>query len=280
MRRILHLSDLHYGRADPELEAPLLDVIARLSPDLVAISGDFTQRARERQFVQAAAFLSRIGAPVLPVPGNHDTPLDNLALRIFRPFSRYRRHICRALEPAMEDEALSIVGVNTVNRFAWQRGKVSRRTLGRVCAGFEDAGDRLRIVVLHHPLEHGPGVGKRLTKGAGRALRALSACGADVVLSGHLHTAWAAPFAAAPGLLFVQAGTGLSTRLREEANTFNLLEIERARVTITTWRARRAPGDAPAFAPLAPVGFAPGPEGWQRLETEAAAPAPAAAGWR
>ena len=59
MRRILHLSDLHFGRTRPDLLDPLVALAADLSPDLVAISGDFTQRARRSQFVEAARFLDR-----------------------------------------------------------------------------------------------------------------------------------------------------------------------------------------------------------------------------
>ncbi|QOL81129.1 metallophosphoesterase family protein [Pseudooceanicola spongiae] len=247
MRRILHLSDLHFGRTSPELEAPLLEVIHRLDPDLVVISGDFTQRARISQYEQAQAFVARIKAPVLGVPGNHDTPLDNLFMRFFKPFSRYKRYINRNLEPGFRDSEISVVGVNTVNRFAWQSGKFAERTVQRVCGSFEDASSRLRVAVLHHPLEHGPEVDKRPMKGGGKALQALENCGVDVVLSGHLHTASTAPFTAAPGLLCVQAGTGLSTRLRGELNTFNMLEVSAERVEVTTWAARWPEGDAPVF---------------------------------
>jgi 3',5'-cyclic AMP phosphodiesterase CpdA len=46
MRTLIHLSDLHFGRVDPRIVTPLLDFIRATSPDLVAISGDLTQRAR------------------------------------------------------------------------------------------------------------------------------------------------------------------------------------------------------------------------------------------
>lgn len=247
MRRILHLSDLHFGRSTPALEAPLLETIHKLEPDLVVISGDFTQRARVSQFAQARDFVARIKAPVLSIPGNHDTPLDNLFMRFFRPFSRYKRYIDRNLEPVFEDEEISVVGVNTVNRFSWQRGKFAERTVQRVCGTFEEAGSRLRIAALHHPLEHGPEVDKRPMKGARRSLQALENCGVDIVLSGHLHTASSAPFQAAPGLLCVQAGTGLSTRLRGELNTFNMLVATQERVVVTTWAARWPSGEAPVY---------------------------------
>ena len=46
MGTIVHLSDLHFGRVDPRLIAPLLRTVERVAPDLVAVSGDLTQRAR------------------------------------------------------------------------------------------------------------------------------------------------------------------------------------------------------------------------------------------
>lgn len=235
--RILHLSDLHFGRDRPELEGPLVHTVNRLAPDLVVVSGDFTQRARVGQFEQAQAFLSKLTPPTLSVPGNHDTPLDNLFLRFLRPFHRYKRHISRQLEPTIETDEAVIAGVNTVNRFSWQRGRLSGHTIRGISRAFEPAGERLRVVVLHHPLEHGPEVEKRLMRGAHKALIALDEAGADVVLSGHLHNTVTRPFAVAPGCLFVQAGTGLSNRLRGERNMFNLLTATRDKIVIDTFAA-------------------------------------------
>ncbi|TMV82862.1 metallophosphoesterase, partial [Thioclava sp. BHET1] len=247
MKRILHLSDLHYGRTDPDLEGPLLQSIADLAPDLVVISGDLTQRARPGQFAQARAFLDRIAQPTLIVPGNHDVPLHNPFARLLRPFAEYRRAIGRNLNPIFRDEALLVVGLNSVNPFSWQRGRLSPRKRARLTRLFDAAGQRLRIAVLHHPLEQPPGLEKAPTRGARRAIAALADCGADVVLSGHLHISATGTFSAAPGLLFLQAGTGLSTRVRGEENTFNLVEASREEIRVTTWRADHGPATPPRF---------------------------------
>lgn len=278
MRRIVHLSDLHFGRADCRLEAPLLAAIGDLAPDLVVVSGDLTQRARHSQFAAARAFLDRLPAPVLSVPGNHDTPLDNLLVRFLAPFGRYRQHIATELEPLHRDAEMIVAGVNSVNRFAWQQGRIGRGRLARLSArlsGPPGAGqtapdDPLRVAVLHHPLEQSPDSHKRLMRGAGETLRALSDCGADLVLSGHLHLAAAHPFRAAPGLLFVQAGTGLSTRLRGgERNTFNQIDAHGPRLEVTTWAAEQVGAEARSlvFAPAARSDWQRGPEGWTALPT-------------
>ncbi len=247
MTRILHLSDLHYGRVDPELEAPLLAQIAELAPDLVVISGDLTQRARRRQFASARAFIDKITQPVLVVPGNHDTPLDNVFLRLFKPFSRYRKAINQVLDPTFEAPGLRVLGINSVNPLAWQSGQIPRRALRRMRRAFTPGAQALQVAVMHHPLEQRPGARKTPMKGADRALQALSETGADLLLSGHLHTAEHGPLRAEPGLLLVQAGTGLSTRLRGEENTFNMIDAKDDAVTITTWQALKPERAAPAF---------------------------------
>ena len=82
MSRLIHLSDLHFGKDRPDLLTPLLESVNAFDPDLVIISGDLTQRAREKEYRAARAFIDRINAPVLSVPGNHDIPLH-------RPFTRF-----------------------------------------------------------------------------------------------------------------------------------------------------------------------------------------------
>lgn len=292
MRRLLHISDLHFGRDRPELVEPLIAQINALAPDLVAISGDFTQRARRAQYAEAAAFLRRLQPPVLAVPGNHDTPIHDPYRRFIRPWSRYRRYISPELEPTWEDAEMAVVGVNTVNRFAWQSGRIGRHTVRRACRAFgpdarERDGGRMHILVLHHPLEQSPESTKAPTRGAEAALAELGACGADIILSGHLHAWRAEPFEAQREVLLVQAGTGLSTRKRGEPNDFNLLTIEgddlqierfaagdRARFdSIGTTRFQRAPSGW-----TQPVGDAPGDEAGESLGNLAAPPRRGAGG--
>src|SRR6185295_9470465 len=57
MRTLVHLSDLHFGRVDPAILAPLLKFIGEIKPDLVAVSGDLTQRARTVEYTAAQEFL-------------------------------------------------------------------------------------------------------------------------------------------------------------------------------------------------------------------------------
>src|SRR5688572_7377593 len=99
MRTIVHLSDLHFGRMDPRVVTPLVSAVEAVAPDLVAVSGDLTQRARRAQFADAQAFLEALRFPRLVVPGNHDVPLYDIATRFLRPLARYRRFVAEDVEP-------------------------------------------------------------------------------------------------------------------------------------------------------------------------------------
>lgn len=247
MTRIVHLSDLHFGCHRTELVEPLLERVNRAGADLVVVTGDLTHRARTAQFRVARQFLSRLDAPVMAVPGNHDLPLFNLPMRLFLPFRRYRRAVDRDLTPIRQAGPLRVLGVNSADPLAVQRGVARPADLSRVAAVTDKGG--MGIVALHHPLEHLPIVTKRLARRARRALDLLEGAGVRVVLSGHLHV-WATDAVlkqtAHPGILQVQAGTALCARPSDRQNEFAVLDIEGPVVSIER---HVAPMSEPRFRP-------------------------------
>ena len=52
-----------------------------------------TQRAREKQYEAAAAFMRRLPGPQLVVPGNHDIPLYDVIRRFFFPLHALREKL-------------------------------------------------------------------------------------------------------------------------------------------------------------------------------------------
>ncbi|WP_095588922.1 metallophosphoesterase family protein [Actibacterium ureilyticum] len=250
MTRIVHLSDLHFGRDRPELYQPLLQAVNGAGADLVVLSGDLTQRARPAQFRAAQGFLAALNAPSLVVPGNHDVPLYNLALRLLTPFRRYRRAISHDLFPVRRLPGVLVIGINTVDPYRWQRGRIRRATLDRVCALAAADPAETVVVVAHHPFEDVPDSGKRLMRGAQRAVDRMAASGVGLVLSGHLHSWRAGHFIESHGgrrMLQIHAGTGLSSRLRAEPNDFARIDISGDDMCLERWAYDDAAG---GFTPI------------------------------
>ena len=189
MRRIVHLSDVHFGRTDPAIVAAVLAVVGHIDPQLVAISGDLTQRARSWQFREARAFLDALPCPQLVVPGNHDVPLYNVARRFLDPLGNYRRYITTNLRPVHTDPEFVAVGLNTTRSFTVKDGTIRPPDLRHAAEALRRAdADAVKIVVAHHPFEYPDDASTRSQKAAViRALKALADAGADVFLTGHLH---------------------------------------------------------------------------------------------
>src|ERR1700704_802293 len=125
MRTLVHLSDLHFGRVDEQLIGPLIAAVTEANPDLVAVSGDLTQRARSHQFREARAFLDSLPKPQIVVPGNHDVPLHNVLTRFLQPLHKYRRYITDDLQPFYHDKEIAVLGVSTARSLTIKGGRIS-----------------------------------------------------------------------------------------------------------------------------------------------------------
>jgi len=217
MSVLLHLSDTHFGTERAQVIEALLALAARERPDLVVLSGDITQRARPAQFRAARAFVERLGAPLLAIPGNHDIALFDLWARTVQPYARYARAFGADLEPVHASRDLLVVGVNTTRAWRHKHGEVSPLQIDRVTALLRTARPRqLRVVVVHQPAAVcRPEDRRHLLRGHHAALRAWAAAGADLVLGGHIHLPYTlAPPGLARRLWVVQAGTAVSARTR------------------------------------------------------------------
>jgi 3',5'-cyclic AMP phosphodiesterase CpdA len=205
MTTILHVSDLHFGR--PAVPAQIEAVEALVHEqryDVVAVSGDVSQRARAGEFQRAAVFLrdaARVSRTII-VPGNHDVmwwraPLgigDEAAL-----YENYRAYVSPELEPVLRVAGATLVGLNTAQgvlpqTLTWNVRDISiighlrksqveraRQEFGRSPDG--DA----RVVVMHHNPVKGELSQRHGLKDTRRVLGAFAEIGVDLVLCGHDH---------------------------------------------------------------------------------------------
>jgi 3',5'-cyclic AMP phosphodiesterase CpdA len=263
MATIAHLSDVHFGRHDDQVVAAVDAFLAERRPDLVVISGDFTQRARVEQYKMACAWLDRLqstGLATLAVPGNHDVPLYDVVRRFARPLNRYKKYIDDDLCPWFETEELAVLGINTARSLTIKDGSISREQIAMIRERFSAVPEeKTKILVTHHPLFAMPiGDEGELSKVVNRdedALEAVAEAGVDMLLAGHFHRTFANSardmVETAGAALVIQAGTATSTRLRgDELQSFNWLELAKDRVELQVQR-----WDGSAFVGGRPTSF-------------------------
>ena len=203
--RLFHCSDVHFGHpAVPEQFEAIESLIQEQRNDVVAISGDLTQRARAGEFQRARAFIKHAErvSRVIVVPGNHDvawwfSPLgmgdDRKLLR------KYREYINADLEPVLRVPGATIVGLNTCHgvirhTLTWNLrdisiiGTLREEQLVRAAGEFArgQSGDA-RIVVMHHNPVKGELSQRHGLRNTNRVLGAFADMGVDLVLCGHDH---------------------------------------------------------------------------------------------
>lgn len=270
MTVLAHVSDLHFGREEPELTAGLLAALRELGPEAIVVSGDFTQRAKKRQFRAAREFLRELPkVPMLVVPGNHDVSATNLVVRALRPLQRYRKYITEDLAPFVEVPGVAIAGVNTVRIVARKDGRINPAQVARACEQLRGAAaGAVRVVVTHHPMDlPADDVQHSLVTRAPVAMEAFAACGVDLFLSGHLHagltitTALRYPKAGYAAVV-AHAGTAISTRTRKEPNGWNAIRISPEKIVVE----RMVWGDEGRFVRGESVAFTKGPGGWSSTD--------------
>lgn len=230
---IIHFSDLHFGRIQ---EAVLNDLNLYLEEkkdliNLVILTGDLTQRAKKEQFIAAKDFLSKIEVPVFVVPGNHDVPLYNLFLRFFSPYSRFKKYMGNLISNYYEDDNIAVFGLWTVNPLTVQDGKISESDILAVTEKFKQVAEhKIKILAGHHPIAtyEEPKIKKLFVK--------LIELKPDFLMWGHDHQSSIQYFDEKNKMLplMLASGTTISSRVREEANSFNLISIQGQSVKIQT----------------------------------------------
>ena len=203
--RLFHCSDLHFGHpAVPAQYEAMEAMIEERRFDVVAISGDLTQRARSGEFQRARAFIKHAEAyaDVICIPGNHDVQWWKAPLGMgdeAKMFETYRSYISPDIEPVLHVPGATLAGLNTSHGVVRQSltwrvrdlsiiGIVRRSQIERLRTVFAEAppGDA-RVIVMHHNPMKGELSQRHGLKNTKRALGAFADLHADLVLCGHDH---------------------------------------------------------------------------------------------
>ena len=230
---------------------PLAKAVRNIGPDVVAVSGDLTQHATAKEFIEAREFLRMLPGVSIVVPGNHDLSFYNPVRRVWQRLALYKREITTDLEPFYSDNEISVLGLNTARVPLFRAGRFSSAQIRKVEHHMANARG-LRVLVTHHPFT-------RMHPALNRLLGRI-----DLLLAGHMHASGSEPSAAEVQAekdfaVFVQAGTALSMRRPGEPNSFNVIRVDQGTVAIEVWSA--SGGE-----------FVPQPRVWFDLPASAGAP--------
>lgn len=241
MITIAHLSDVHFGSDHPEAADALIADVTDQLPDATVVTGDLTMRARRVEFARAARFLALLPQPHMVVLGNHDIPLFDVAQRMGDPYGRYLAELAPAggLDPELQLPGARILGLQSMPRWRWKSGRVSKRQVGLVTDVLGSSPpDSLRVLAMHHP----PSLdGLERVARAGRLRRAMAGAGVDLVLAGHMHVPSAQLHRLVDGgsgresaVVEVVSGTSASTRTRGSAASWMLIRVEEHSMIVET----------------------------------------------
>lgn len=254
MIRVLHISDLHFGRpAVPEQIEAIEDLIQRSRFDVVVISGDLSQRARSGELLRARSFIRETErvSKVVVVPGNHDvkwwrSPLGMRDHRLI--FDAYRTYISAELEPVLRAEGITFVGLNTAHGVGWHTltwnvrdigivGDLRRGQIEHARSAFDASpGEHLRAIVMHHNPMKGELSGRHGLVNTRRALGAFAELGVDIVFCGHDHQE-AIHYVehTKRGTIVSTAGTVSNRSRGGRPSSLNIVSVENRKFELSTW---------------------------------------------
>jgi 3',5'-cyclic AMP phosphodiesterase CpdA len=265
MTTILHVSDLHFGQpAVLEHIDALEAAFAAHRCDVIAFSGDFSQRAMTGEFQRAAVVLreAKKHSQTICVPGNHDVAWWHSPLGLGdndRLLQNYRRYISPEIEPVLKVPEAFLIGLNTshgitLRNLTWNArdltiiGDLTPRQLTTAREHLKAAspGDA-RVVVMHHNPVKGELSQRFGLKNSVRLLNTLGDMGIDLVLCGHDHQEAVTLVEREPNGIVVSTAGTVSNRSRGgRPSSYNMITISPDSIQVVThiWSA-----DARDFLP-------------------------------
>ncbi|MBW3616358.1 MAG: metallophosphoesterase [Proteobacteria bacterium] len=236
--RILHFTDVHFGTEDSRAVEAATAYAQENAHDLTVVSGDLTQTGVPAEFEAAAAWLKRLPGPVITCAGNHDTTYYNVAMRILKPWGRFKHWIGPVEGQEHRSPGLAVRTLNTARgiqmRRNWSKGRADLKDFRAAAEALNDCSDdTLQVIVCHHPLMEvlGEPITGDVTRGK-QAAAILAEHRIDLVLGGHFHYPFAATYPVVDERTHgVGAGT-LSTRRRGVPLSFGVIEADPTEIRV------------------------------------------------
>ncbi len=251
--RVFHVSDLHFGRPAVPAQIEAIEAIIETEKfDVVAVSGDFSQRARSGEFQRAAVFLrdAQKVSKTIAVPGNHDVAWWHGPFGIGRKdklYENYSKFISSDLEPVLRIPGATFVGLNTshgvtLRTLTWNLrdisiiGDIRREQFRKAEVAFtQSPPSDARVVVMHHNPVKGELSKRHGLKRTKKVLGAFAAMGVDLILCGHDHQESVHYIEhTKKGTVISTAGTVSSRSRGGRPSSVNVIRIHPGQIEVTT----------------------------------------------
>ncbi len=254
MTTVFHVSDLHFGRPSVPAQIEAIErVIQDEKFDVVAISGDLSQRARSGEFQRAAVFIrdAQKVSKVICVPGNHDVKWWRAPLGVGdreNIYDNYRAFISHDLEPVLSVPGAVFAGLNTshgvtMRTLTWNLRDIS--IIGDLRGEQFDSAEEsfkkappsdARVIVMHHNPVKGELSQRHGLKNTKKILGRFAQMGVDLVLCGHDHQESVHYIEhTRKGTVISTAGTVSSRSRGGRPSSVNVISISDLVIDVTTY---------------------------------------------
>ncbi len=215
--KLAHISDLHVsgGYFVPEYGDAVVKKINEAQPDLLIVSGDFTDDGHLFEYEKAAEFMDRFHVKEqFLIPGNHDS--RNEGYKLFEEFFGERF-------PKYENDKILIQGLDSSSPDT-DSGHLGRENYHYIQN--MKSSKKMKVIVIHHHMIPVPGTGREenVLTDSGDALGMVVESGVNLVLNGHRHLPWIWRLERTH---FITTGTATTWRLKGRSNpAMNFYTIE------------------------------------------------------
>jgi len=181
--------------------------LAQSQADHVAVTGDITNISLPQEFMNAAAWLQRIGPPdrVTVIPGNHDRYIALPWSKHLALWDAYMAGDDQPIQASGTDRdaarfpflrrrgPMALIGVSSAEPMPYNSaaGHVGPDQLGRLASilAMLEAEGRFRVVLIHHPPQGRATHERKALIDAAAFRDVVAQKGAELVLHGHTHRA-------------------------------------------------------------------------------------------
>lgn len=180
----------------------LVDELATLAPDHVALTGDIINIAADLEISAARDWLDSFADPhdLSIVPGNHDAYVPGSLKKVLEAWRPYMKGDIHQPEWVTSEEIfpylrirgpVAMIGVSTATASPpfMASGYFGRRQARRLVEVLRKTGEDglFRVVMIHHPPIRGATANYKRMIGIARFAAVLKLAGAELVLHGHTH---------------------------------------------------------------------------------------------